>query len=950
MIVTFFVLFNCLLSLLKDKFKEKVFQENDNSEDSSLFSDVRKLSFEGDADFEDGGLRFFPPVYIQRYRAVVDVLQCQRLRGSIKKIVDFGCGEVSFFSYIKHLEGVEEYIGVDIDEETLKSNYSKVIPLTADYLAKRCTPFKVTILKGSVVDPDIRLENTDTVIAIELIEHMYPPELNELPYNIFGIINPQVAVFTTPNSDFNILFDRFEGFRHPDHKFEWSRSQFEDWANNLTVQYPDYKVVFHGIGKGPQGTENLGCCSQMAVFLRTAEKRYSLREEYSELHERIYGVDYPFQTFEQRLNDILEYEVYHSINKFSENEDYLVGEKLQVPIDDFIQTISIQVSVEKILEFLRKEQKEVEYINNKATLILPYDSEEKSWNIDYEWNGDSTAASVCGELDAEQEYWDVDTDIVSDNIMKSAESEDKDSAWESYFPESESRVAQNGNVLSQSEGGQSKCESPEQVPFQLTNTELLETSADDSKLNKTGTDCDKTSDTSNIFVKQELNESEKLCSTGAIPKQHGTSSSTVSPNRSPGIESIFEKHPERLFSSAKTNSLLNGSGGLFAESPGKSGIVTQSTPSQSTKGDCSSQMPILHSSQVAHPLEGSNPWKQGVESRIIKKITLGSKVVEKHPPDVLIDAESQNSSLMKEVSGDEPSSSVQRSHSLENINVQNSKNKSFRYSLNIDSHHIDCDTRIVDMELEVYGKGSSVPSLTDTFGSQSKAADSGYPNSAHDMEMDLTPEQVDEIITETESSLEDEESSGDERLEEQVQGNNAPVVFLDNVENGDVANNNRDGEGNNMEGGELVEEILGFEGMAAEGGEVEAGQHDSDDEGLYLSALDVSNDTLVPEESSSQDPAAFDSAFDLPSSSSFIRPSEVEEPAPPLPLDFPSWLLDILVNDIHPASGDTVNERRMPDRSSSSSSESVVFNSNTELVEVIVPGDTMGGGEPPPFN
>ncbi len=34
---------------------------------------------------------------------------------------------------------------------------------------------------------------------------------------------------TTPNAEFNVLFPGFKGFRHPDHKFEWSRAEFQDW-------------------------------------------------------------------------------------------------------------------------------------------------------------------------------------------------------------------------------------------------------------------------------------------------------------------------------------------------------------------------------------------------------------------------------------------------------------------------------------------------------------------------------------------------------------------------------------------------------------------------------------------------------------------------------------------------------------------------------------------------
>lgn len=61
------------------------------------------------------------------------------------------------------------------------------------------------------------------------IEHLYPDTLDAFPYNVFSFIKPKLVVITTPNADFNIAFERSEGFRHPDHKFEWTSKQFIDW-------------------------------------------------------------------------------------------------------------------------------------------------------------------------------------------------------------------------------------------------------------------------------------------------------------------------------------------------------------------------------------------------------------------------------------------------------------------------------------------------------------------------------------------------------------------------------------------------------------------------------------------------------------------------------------------------------------------------------------------------
>lgn len=67
---------------------------------------------------------------------------------------------------------------------------------------------------------------------VSSIEHLYPETEINVPHNIFGCIKPKLAIFTTPNQEFNVLFggSKFpNGFRHDDHKFEWTRDQFRDW-------------------------------------------------------------------------------------------------------------------------------------------------------------------------------------------------------------------------------------------------------------------------------------------------------------------------------------------------------------------------------------------------------------------------------------------------------------------------------------------------------------------------------------------------------------------------------------------------------------------------------------------------------------------------------------------------------------------------------------------------
>jgi predicted SAM-dependent methyltransferase len=65
---------------------------------------------------------------------------------------------------------------------------------------------------------------------VELIEHLHANQLEQIEQNVFGFLNPKVVIVSTPNSDFNSLFLKTQnllqpnGFRHPDHKFEFSRN------------------------------------------------------------------------------------------------------------------------------------------------------------------------------------------------------------------------------------------------------------------------------------------------------------------------------------------------------------------------------------------------------------------------------------------------------------------------------------------------------------------------------------------------------------------------------------------------------------------------------------------------------------------------------------------------------------------------------------------------------
>lgn len=145
----------------------------------------------------------------------------------------------------------------------------------------------------------------DVVTLIEVIEHLYLKDLEELVKHVFGHIQPRLVIVTTPNADFNVLFATMicGQFRHADHKFEFTRAEFQSWAQNIVQTY-GYRVEFDGLGDVPrhEAHRNLGFCTQIALFHRVesnldmslTSEDFSERLSRCNQHELIGLIDYPF--------------------------------------------------------------------------------------------------------------------------------------------------------------------------------------------------------------------------------------------------------------------------------------------------------------------------------------------------------------------------------------------------------------------------------------------------------------------------------------------------------------------------------------------------------------------------------------------------------------------------------------------------------------------------------
>jgi 3' terminal RNA ribose 2'-O-methyltransferase Hen1 len=125
---------------------------------------------------------------------------------------------------------------------------------------------RVELLHGSLTYRDGRLRGFDAAAVVEVIEHLDPPRLGAFERALFGYARPATVIVTTPNAEYNALLQGVPdgSFRHADHRFEWTRAQFAEWAARVAARH-DYRVELSGIG--PENDE-FGCPSQLAVFRR----------------------------------------------------------------------------------------------------------------------------------------------------------------------------------------------------------------------------------------------------------------------------------------------------------------------------------------------------------------------------------------------------------------------------------------------------------------------------------------------------------------------------------------------------------------------------------------------------------------------------------------------------------------------------------------------------------
>ncbi|OUL32648.1 3' terminal RNA ribose 2'-O-methyltransferase Hen1 [Nostoc sp. 106C] len=192
----------------------------------------------------------------QRMNAVIAALK----KNNAKRVIDLGCGQGNLVKSLLQDSFFEQITGVDVSHRALEIAQERLDRLRLP----RNQWERLQLIQGALTYQDKRFKGYDAATVIEVIEHLDLPRLGAFERVLFEFARPKTVVVTTPNIEYNVKFENLPAgkLRHKDHRFEWTRLEFQNWAKQVAEKF-GYAVEFQSVG---MEDSEVGSPTQMAVF------------------------------------------------------------------------------------------------------------------------------------------------------------------------------------------------------------------------------------------------------------------------------------------------------------------------------------------------------------------------------------------------------------------------------------------------------------------------------------------------------------------------------------------------------------------------------------------------------------------------------------------------------------------------------------------------------------
>ena len=177
-----------------------------------------------------------------------------------RRVVDLGCGPGALLRDLLAEACFTEILGVDVSGRALAVAARRLrLERAGDRVRER-----IALRQSALTYTDASLTGFDAAVLMEVVEHVDPERLPALEHAVFGAARPGAVLVTTPNAEHNVRYPGLPAgaFRHPDHRFEWTRAEFRAWAEGVARRH-GYAVELRPVG--PDDPE-VGPPTQLGVF------------------------------------------------------------------------------------------------------------------------------------------------------------------------------------------------------------------------------------------------------------------------------------------------------------------------------------------------------------------------------------------------------------------------------------------------------------------------------------------------------------------------------------------------------------------------------------------------------------------------------------------------------------------------------------------------------------
>ncbi len=190
----------------------------------------------------------------------LDTVCDELVKSGATRVIDLGCGEGKLLRRLIKQWQFKEIVGTDVSIRSLEiANKRLRLDELPSFQSER-----VRLFHGSLMYRDSRFSEFEAAAIVEVIEHLDPPRLSAFERVVFRHARPSTVIVTTPNSEYNVTWPTLPAgeFRHADHRFEWTREEFQHWADSICDRF-GYTVECLPVGPIEP---SIGAPSQMGIF------------------------------------------------------------------------------------------------------------------------------------------------------------------------------------------------------------------------------------------------------------------------------------------------------------------------------------------------------------------------------------------------------------------------------------------------------------------------------------------------------------------------------------------------------------------------------------------------------------------------------------------------------------------------------------------------------------